>query len=289
MAGSSLAGNAIAWPEIATHFGVRLHAWAIPGGSPFEWEQFQPQVSRPQISFIVISAYDMNEALICDYRAQLVPLGHSIRTLVDSDVDLGYAKRALSQYPMTWLRTLYPTLGRSRGIMGDLRNRIAAMIKPESAEDAPEAGPTLDFGHGSEKKRISSEAISGWSQSEILRKVAVMRESAQGRQIFRGPKHDALARMAAHAAQQGRTVIVVLPVSATYGRAVAGTAARREFQDALDRIARQVPAANWLRLDQIAGLDTDDYYMDLVHMNFRGQEIATAHLQRWLNGPAETQ
>jgi hypothetical protein len=132
LAGSSVADYGITWEEISTQTDTEIKVWGISGGSPYEWEQFQKQVPEARTTFIVVSAYDLDEAMICDFRADLVPLRHTIETLRTIHADWKYSKRALSQYPMTWLRTLFPTLGRSRGLMEKLRENVAELIKPSS-------------------------------------------------------------------------------------------------------------------------------------------------------------
>ena len=129
LAGSSLAGNGISWDEAAAQLQLEIQTWGVPGGSPLEWEQFQTKAPGAQASFIVVSAYDLEESRICDFRADVVPLGTTIAGMRDVHADWPEMKRTISQYPLKWLRNLFPTLGRSTGILGALRIKINRLIR----------------------------------------------------------------------------------------------------------------------------------------------------------------
>ncbi len=43
-----------------------------------------------------------------------------------------------------------------------------------------------------------------------------------------------------------------------------------------------LPESEWLRLDQLPGLASNENFCDLVHMNVFGQKVATAAFQSWL-------
>src|SRR5438552_2431502 len=97
--GSSLAYDGLDWVRISERMGGAVESWAVAGSSPAEWEVMHgrsPAVSR---AFIVVSPYDLNEYWLCDFRADIVPLGRTIRDLRESDLDWQQCKRILSQYP----------------------------------------------------------------------------------------------------------------------------------------------------------------------------------------------
>lgn len=286
LAGSSLASYGISWEEISHQIDREIKVWGIAGSSPFEWEQFQKKVPEVQATFIVVSAYDLDEAIICDFRADVVPIGHTIETLLANPTDAGYVKRSLSQYPLDWLRTLFPTLGRSKGVLGDLRIRVNKMLKPSRATAETAAGPTLAFGSAAVVDDYKLERISKWTESKTIGKLAAIRSAFQGSRSFDGVKQAALKRMLQYAHPRGRIVVIVLPVSPTYSREFMTPEIICQFEESLREVQHGVPEAQWLRLDQLPALASDDNFCDLVHINLFGQKIATEALQAWLKGTA---
>jgi hypothetical protein len=282
LAGSSLASYGIAWDQISTQTVTEIKTWGVAGGSPYEWEQFQYQVPDARATYIVVSFYDLNEAMICDFRADLVPLSQTIRNLRAFHADWRYSKRALGQYPITWLRALFPTLGRSRGTMGKLREKVVNLIKPSTARSWSEAGPILDFGKATVVDDYKLQRISDWPKSKVMGKLVAMRVDSQDSQTFNGPKSLAFRRMLQYANQLGRTIVIVLPVSVSYSREFISPEMLRKFEASMDDAQRHSPRTEWLRLDKLAGLASDQNFCDLVHMNIFGQRIATESLQTWL-------
>jgi hypothetical protein len=286
LSGSSLADYGISWEQISTQLDLEIKVWGIAGGSPVEFERFQKQVPEARTTFIVVSAYDLDEAMICDFRAAIVPIGQTIKTLGETHADWKDSKRALSQYPMTWLRTLFPTLGRSRGLMGKLRENVARLVKPSARSSETEAGPTLDFGKEKIVDEYKLEKISDWSESKMIGKFAAMRAGIQSSQAFNGPKSLAFASMLQYGGQRGPTIVIVLPVSSAYSKEFISPELARQFEAALAGAQHGAPKTEWLRLDQLPGLGSDENFCDLVHMNVFGQKIATEAFQAWLKQPA---
>ncbi len=286
LAGSSLATYGISWQQIAKEVDMEIKVWGIAGGSPFEWEQFQKRVPDAGTTFIVVSAYDLDESMICDFRADLVPMSDTIKTLLTIHADWDYSERALSQYPITWLRTLFPTLGRSRGIMGDLRIKIKNSIWPSAGTSETEAGPTLKFGQTDPDDEYKKQRISDWSKSKMAGKIIAMRASFRGGQSFCGPKKLALERMLQFADERGQTVVVVLPVSASYSKEFMLPENVRKFEDALAEAQRAASRAQWLRVDQVSAFNADENFCDLVHMNVFAQQTITEAFLAWLKPPA---
>jgi hypothetical protein len=285
LAGSSVADYGISWEQISTQLDTEIKVWGIAGGSPFEWEQFQRQVPEAKTTFIVFSAVDLDEALISDFRAAIVPVGHTVKTLLAAHADRNYSERVLSQYPITWLRVLFPTLGRSRGIMGDLRIKITNLISPSSYISESNAGPTIKFGKETADDEYKRQRMSDWSESKIVGKVAAIGVDFQGDHSFNGPKRRAFDRMLQYADQRGRTVVVVLPVSPAYANEFLRPDDAQKFQKALGELQRSAPRAEWLRLDQLPALSSADNFCDVGHLNVFGKRIATEALQTWLRQP----
>jgi len=286
LASSSVGGYGIAWGQIAAQLDTQIKTWGIAGGSPVEFEQFQKEVPEAKTTFIVISTYDLDEALTCDFRAAIVPLGQAITSLRTTHADWQYSRRVLSQYPMTWLRTLFPTLGRSRGLMGATLIKVKDLVKHSAATSETMAGPTINFEKGTAAEEYTQQRVSDWPQSQIIGKLVAMRVEFQGAHSFNGAKRLALEGMLQYAEQRGRAIVIVMPLSASYTKEFTSPALLQKFDDALAQVKQDAPGAEWLRLDQVPALASNENYCDLVHMNVAGQELATQTLQAWLKQPS---
>ena len=281
-AGSSLSDYGIDWNVIATQTQTEILAWGVAAGSPFEFEQFQKQVPQARTTYIVVSAYDMDEANVSDFRAALVPLGDTIESLREIHAGWAYSKRTVSQYPMTWLRILFPTLGRSRGVMGRIHEKIHALLHHTTGSGETEAGPVLDVSKEKVADGYRLQRIEDWSKSEMMGKVAAMQASFQGSGAFDGQKFQAFLRMLQYGCQKGPTIVVVMPVSASYSKAFISPDLEAQFETAMSDAQRRYPQVKWLRLDQASGLSSDENFCDLVHMNVYGRHAATEKFQVWL-------
>ena len=276
MAGSSLAGDGISWKRVATELDQQIGGWGVAGASPYEMEQFQHKASDSKLSFIVVSVYDLNEASFSDFRADVVPPGHAINELISSRAPWAYSKRVISQYFTSWLRKLFPTVGRSQGVMGELRAKLSSRLGATPQQS--EAGPTLSLGETAPDKAYKTGRIADWSQGTIIRKVEAMRTAFQGEQSFTGLKKRAFQRLVQRATPDQRVVVVVLPVSPIYSEKFLTPPVKRAFEESLADVQRGAPAAQWVRLDWLPALSSNTNYWDLVHMNTRGQSIATEAL-----------
>lgn len=283
LAGSSLASYGVLWEEISNQIGREIRVWGVAGSSPFEWEQFQSKAPEVETTFIVVSAYDLDEAMICDFRAAVVPIGHTVKTLLATSASADYVKDTLGQYPLTWLRALFPTLGRSKGVLGDLRIRISKLLKPARATAETAAGPRLEFANVGVIDEYKLQRISAWPESKTVGKLAAIRSGFQGARSFGGVKQQALVRMLHYARQRGQTVVIVLPVSPAYAKEFMPPELVCQFEESLREAQHNVPEAQWLRLDHLPVLASDDNFCDLVHINLFGQKIATEALQAWLS------
>ena len=56
------------------------------------------------------------------------------------------------------------------------------------------------------------------------------------------------------------------------------------FEASLAEAKRAVPEATWVRLDQLAPLNSSDCFFDFVHLNMQGQSIATPEFLEALAG-----
>jgi hypothetical protein len=274
LAGSSLAGDGLSWSRISDMLNVRIGGWGVAGSSTSEWEQFQHRATEAKMTVIVVSVYDLNENILCDFRAELVPFEQTVKDLWQSRADWPFIKRLLGTYPLSHIRAVFPTAGRSDGIMVGLREKFNSMLM-KRPDYEPGAMPTLSFNNAVSIKDTREEKISDWPPGRMLRRLSGMRSSFQGRHAFNGPKKLAFLRMLHSAQEQGEVVVVVLPVSPAYENEFMTTEFKIEFENALAEAKRTVPQAHWIRLDQLDELNSNENFWDLVHMNMYGQKIAT--------------
>src|SRR5689334_22217741 len=143
LAGSSLSGDAIAWNQVRDSLDLRLGGWGVAGSSPWEWEAFQKKASDAKLQFLVVSPYDLNEEYLCDFHADVVSPAATMQDLWNSKSDWAFCKRVLSAYPLRYVRLLFPTVGRSQGVMAGLRDKTKALLGHKGASDEGAAGPTL--------------------------------------------------------------------------------------------------------------------------------------------------
>jgi hypothetical protein len=279
LAGSSLAGYALELGRISGELNLKIEGWGVAASSPSEWEQFQSRARETTLTILVVSAYDLNEFFLSDFRADVVPLGQTIEDLWHSGADWSYSKRLLSSYPLSYLRELYPTAGRSDGVMVGIREKLNRM-GPAIFSMESESSPTLTFNEASSLQDKKTQKVTNWSPARILRRLAVLRSLSQGKHGFDGPKKLALLRMLRWAKQRGHTVVVVLPVSPIYAKEFLTSEANREFEAALAEAQHSVPEVNWIRLDQVNELNSNEYFVDFVHMNSYGKMIATEEFLR---------
>jgi len=273
-AGSSLLQFGLSWPEISEKLGQGIENWGVGGSSPSEWEASQKLATNADLMIIGVSVYDLNEYHLCDSRANIVPLMQTIRDLWQTQSTWQFSKRVVSQYPLAWLRTLFPTAGNSDAVLVGLRRRLPRQLRAAAAvEDRANAmvlpkEAVLDFG-------ASTEKLSDWPAAKSLRRLALMRSETQGQQTFNGPKALAFRRMLQAAQERGRIIVVVLPVAPAYAHAFLTPAMEHDFENVLADAQRAFPQAVFVRLDQVPVLNSDEYFADPVHLNGDGRSIAT--------------
>ena len=272
--GSSLMLDGLSWTRVSKELGSGIENWFVAGSSPSEWEALVGRSQGAKLTFIVVSPYDLNEDFLCDDRAGVVALGRSISDLAECRAGWQFSKRVLSQYPREYVRVLFPTVGRSDGVMTGLRDAFRKLAGRWISIES-EAGPKIAIGEQAGEEETKTEKVAGWAKERLLRRTVLMRAACQGRHTFNGPKKLAFLRMLRWATQRGRAIVVVLPVSPFYAQEFLGPEVAERFESALTDVQRSAPGALWLRLDKIRELHSNDYFWDLVHMNCDGQRIAT--------------
>lgn len=269
--GSSVAYSGIDWQKVARALDTPIESWASPGSTPSEWEQMHlrsPEISR---TFIVVSPVDLNEHSLCDFRAEIVPLDQTIRDLWQIEANWPFSKKVLSQYPIRVVRTLFPTVGRSDGVMTGVRDQLKKFAQMGNGEEERE-GFRFDAAGAS----ALEERVSDWSPGRLQRRMVLARAQNQGKHSFNGLKKVAVTRLIQKARQQGEVTWIVLPVSPLYQNEFLTSAVIQNFEMALVDLKRSCPSAKLIRLDQLSRLQNNDLFTDFVHMNRFGQKIATA-------------
>ncbi len=266
-AGSSLTFYGLDWDKIAAVTDRPVTKCGVPAASPCELELIYETVPNPDITVVGISVYDLNEYFLSDFRSEVVPLKAAIRDLGASGADWPFTKRVVSQYLLSWLRILFPTAGRSTGVMVGMRAKARGLLG--KARSGSETGPSLNA------LSPAAARIEDWPPGRMWRNLASTRASCQGRIGFGGPKRLALKRLLSRAVQRGRAVVVVLPVSPPYYNEFIDEDVSLLFENLLAELKRSTSEILWVRLDLVSELHSTRYYWDLVHLNVEGQAIAT--------------
>ena len=192
-------------------------------------------------------------------------------------MDWEFYKRVLSAYPLAYTRVFFPTAGRSDGVIKGLRMKAQTLINSMFPAETDQKS-TASFTDPVSPVEIKQVRISNWSPSLMLRRLASMRIGCQGRHGFNGLKQLAFHRMLHQAQTQGHVIVVVLPVSSSYAREFLAPEVKGDFESALAEARQAAPKSHWVRLDQLNGLNSDDNFYDLVHMNTQGKALATEAL-----------
>lgn len=270
LVGSSLTYDGVDWREVASKLGGTIESWPIPGSSPSEWEQMLARRSGPGVTFVGVSLYDLNEAWLCDFRPNIVPVGQTISDLRESGSDLVFSRRLLNGYTLAAVRTVFPTAGRADRVIFGVRDNARAVLGRQATRD--ETAPLRLAGD-----YTSEERLSDWPRDRFLRRLASMRQ-VQGAPAFFGPKHLALRRMVQEALERGPVFVIVLPVSRAYREHLMAPGDIARFEASLNALGGAVPGVRWVRLDRLASLESDDLFYDLVHLNMQGRRIASGAL-----------
>ena len=271
--GSSLAYSGIDWHKVSEELGEPIGRWAVGGSTPSEWEQFQLRSSGVVRSFVVISAVDLNEYALCDVRAAIVPLTQTVSDLWQVGAGRPSWKRVLSQYPINAVRTVFPTVGRSDGVMTGVRDQLSRIGRRSSLGDQPEA-----VAFGPEGDLALAERVTDWSPGRFQRRMVLERAACQGTHPFGGIKEAALVRLLQRVHNQGTVIGVVVPPSPFYQKEFLTPAVKLDFERELAGLRSAWPQTTWVRLDQLPELQDNALFSDFVHLNRDGQRIATRAL-----------
>ena len=280
--GSSVIQFGLSWSDISKMLGQGMENWGVAGSSPEEWEISQGLATNSNLMIIGVSVYDLNEYHLCDSRANIVPILHTIRNLQQIGADWQFSKRMLSQYPLAFVRQLLPTAGKSDAVLVGLRSKLYEQMRFSSADQDGTntlilpSQAVLEFGE-------SNERVSDWSTSKTLRRLALLRSHIQGKHVFNGPKQLAFQRMLQKAVQQGRVFVVVMPITPAYVQEFVTAEVARDFEYSLAQALNDLPQARVFRLDQLEALRSDEYYTDFVHLNSAGRRLATDAFIREFN------
>ena len=274
-AGSSLTEAALYWSKVSAALGQGIETWGVGGSSPDIWEQWQKQRPQSNVTIIGVSVYDLNEMHLADARANVVPFSRTIDDLSSSHVDSALSHRILTQYPLKYVRLVLPTAGNADKVLVGLRSKLAGLSGRQGGVAGREGvalqppPPILDAGE-------STSAVSEWSPAYLIRRLAVLRAEDRGHHEFlNGPKNRALHRMLSQARNQGRVILVVLPVSRPYLEELLDERANAAFEEAIRQAMAIVPEATVVRLDHVPNISDPAYFADLVHMNSLGRGLAT--------------
>lgn len=284
--GSSVAYSGIDWSAVSEEFGEPIRTWPVAGSSPAEWEQHDrsPEIKE---AIVVISPFDMDEYFVCDFRANVVPLFRSIHDLWQSGADWQFCKSLLSQYPLSLVRALFPTAGRSDGVMVGIRAKLLSLANASSGMDAGDA-PRLDLNGPSD----IGERMSDWSAAHLKRRMALMRTACKGRHSFSGLKRMALERLLRREGRLGKVVVIILPQPLAYRSEFFTDDVESEFERfvrSIEGISKNFPEMRIVRIDSLPALNSNDLYYDPVHLNKYGQRIATASALGQLKTPVGSQ
>jgi hypothetical protein len=286
-AGSSLLVSGLAWPEVSESLGQGIENWTVAGSSPEVWEVFQRQKRVSDTTLIGVSVYDLNEMRLTPERANFVPISTTAADLWSSRADSDLTQRILAQYALSYLRILYPMAGDADKALVALRAKAADVLGQDSKLQQHEGvvvekNGVLDVEEG-------MGALSDWSSARVVRRLEALRaENHDAHKFFNGPKTQALRRVLLRARQQGRVLVVVLPVSQYYADAFLDINSIAAFEKALAEDMSAAPEATLVRLDRVPGLPDNTHFFDLVHLNSSGRRLATEVFLKKVNEGAST-
>lgn len=273
-AGSSMLVSGLAWPDVAESLGQGIETWTVAGSSPEVWEVFQKQTRVSNTTIIGISIYDLNEMRLAPERASFVPLSVTIKDLWSSRAAPDLRQRILAQYAMSYVQVPFPTAGEADKVLVALRSKAANLFGKQASLQEHE-------GVVVERKGVldvedAAMSVSDWPTGHLLRRLDALRDENHGKQEFvDGPKHLAFRRLLLRAQQQGRLIVVILPISQAYIDTFLDAKTVAAFEKALSEDIAMAPNATLVRLDQVPGISNNKYFFDLVHLNSSGRKLVT--------------
>jgi hypothetical protein len=281
-AGSSLLVSGLSWPDVAESLGLGIENWTVAGSSPEVWEVFQQQKRISDATIVGVSAYDLNEMRLTPQRASFVPLTTTVEDLWASRTDPDLRHRILTQYAISYVRMLYPMAGDSDKVLVGLRSKAANLLGQQASLQQHEGVVVEKSGVLGVEDATSN--LGDWSSGRVLRRLEAMRTENHGAHDFsNGPKGRALRRVLLRAQQQGRVIVVVLPVPRYYADAFLDKASLAAFEKALNDDLAVVPQATVVRLDRVPGISDNKYFLDPAHLNSSGRRLVTPVFLREVN------
>jgi hypothetical protein len=269
--GSSLTFYGIEWNTLAQQLDAGMIGWGVPAGSVHELEILQRRPPPPgKWTFLGVSLFDLNENYISDFRADIVPVGEAFSSLRASQSSWAHSKRVLAQYPMKYIREVFPTAGRSMAVMVGIRAELKGLLRRQ-----PNSGEEPDRAVLSSQSNPHQEGIDAWAPARRLRNLGTMRARTGSELVYGGQKWLSLLRYVERGTESGQVILVVIPESPTYRAELVAPAAIQQFEARLGELHQRFPNLVCVRLDQVPELRSDALYWDLVHLNAPGQEIAT--------------
>jgi hypothetical protein len=267
--GSSFTFFGIDFKNLAHETGSPVVCRSAASASPSELEHIIPDLPNPKLTIIGVSVYDLNEQILGDFRADIVPIRQAISDLHSCGADWYFVKKVVGQYPVCYIRKVFPAAGRSTAVMSALRDQAINLMKRAKGEPVPQ--------HLSVDTHYTTphpESLENWAPSRLVTAIAALNVASNGKQEFLGPKHLAFNRMLHKC--HGKILVVVLPVSPPYKKEFIGEEVAKSFEASLDLVAKQAPDAEWLRLDRRQEFENKKVFWDTGHMNDDGQKIATS-------------
>lgn len=273
-AGSSLLVWGLDWPKVSESLGEGAEDWTVAGSSPEVWEAFQRRDHSTNVTIVGLSVYDLNEMRLTPERAKYVPVAETVSDLWASGANSILSRRILTQYAMTYLRVLFPSAGDADKVLVGIRRKAAERLGMQATLDEHEG--VLIERAGVLDAEDSTMNLGGWSSGRLLRRLAALRaENHDSHEFLSGPKWQALRRVLLRAQQQGRAIVVVLPVSQSYRDALLDNNTTSAFETALSDVMATAPKATLVRLDQVPGISNDSNFADLVHLGSSGKNLVT--------------
>jgi len=273
-AGSSLLVSGLSWPQVSQSLGMGIENWTVAGSSPEVWEVFQKQKRNSNTTIIGVSVYDLNEMRLTPERAAFVPFSRSIEDLWSSQANADLSRRILEQYVISYVRLLYPLAGDADKVLVGLRSKVVGLLGKQASLDQHE-GVVVERS-GILEVVDSDTNVGDWSEAHALRRLDVLREDNHGAHRFsNGPKTESLRRVLLQAQQQGGVIVVVLPVSQYYSDTFLNKETNAAFEKAISDDVSVVPQVTLVRLDRVPGISNNKHFLDLVHLNASGRELAT--------------
>ena len=270
MLGSSLVLNALDLNWISKAAGRAIEIRSAPSASVSELDILRNEVEGSNLLVLGVSMYDLNEHFLCDFRSEIVPFSRTVSDLWRLESNWSEMKPFISQYALTAIRKVYPSAGRSYGILVGIRSRLKQWRRGFQSKNS-DVALTMD----PENKGGTNESILSWSNARTLRNEARLRAVCGGKHTFDGLKRLALFRIMEDFCKQGDVAVLVLPVSPPYREDLVDVDAISRFENLLGEIGAEYPSVQVIRLDQQERFNDGALYLDLVHMNRRGRMLAT--------------